>query len=220
MTRLGDFLEISLFMVWNTYMGQNFQDNRPDLNDESQSILEAFIEHRDVLFSYFARKLLKPEDIEDLLHDTFMVAFKSESNKQIKSPKGYLFVVARNLLSKKFAKDSRMRMKSIDEADFNVLKAETIPADQALHYKVEMEALINCIETLPKQCRKVFIYKKFHGLSQKQISSKMQISTSTVERHITIALLKLRTQMSEQGYSAKYSNVKRLDPHKRGQTNG
>ena len=109
MTRLGDFLEISLFMVWNTYMSQNFQDNRPDLNDESQSILEAFIEHRDVLFSYFARKLLKPEDIEDLLHDTFMVAFKSESNKQIKSPKGYLFVVARNLLSKKFAKDSRMK---------------------------------------------------------------------------------------------------------------
>ena len=197
-------------------MNLNHQDISPELKDANQSISEAFIEHRDVLFSYFARKLLKPEDIEDLLHDTFVVAFKSENTKQIKSPKGYLFVIARNLLSKKFAKDSRMRMKSIDQADFKTLKAETIPADQALDYKVEMEVLIKCIETLPEQCRRVFIYKKFHGLSQKQISSKMQISTSTVERHITRALLKLRTQMSEQGYSGKYSNIQNLSSQKKG----
>ena len=197
-------------------MNLNHQDISPELKDTNQSISEAFIEHRDVLFSYFARKLLKPEDIEDLLHDTFVVAFKSENTKQIKSPKGYLFVIARNLLSKKFAKDSRMRMKSIDQADFKTLKAETIPADQALDYKVEMEVLIKCIETLPEQCRRVFIYKKFHGLSQKQISSKMQISTSTVERHITRALLKLRTQMSEQGYSGKYSNIQNLSSQKKG----
>ena len=197
-------------------MNLNHQDISPELKDTNQSISEAFIEHRDVLFSYFARKLLKPEDIEDLLHDTFVVAFKSENTKQIKSPKGYLFVIARNLLSKKFAKDSRMRMKSIDQADFKTLKAETIPADQAPDYKVEMEVLIKCIETLPEQCRRVFIYKKFHGLSQKQISSKMQISTSTVERHITRALLKLRTQMSEQGYSGKYSNIQNLSSQKKG----
>ena len=196
------------------------QDNQPESTDENQSILDAFNEHRDVLFGYFARKLLKPEDIEDLLHDTFVVAYKSENTRQIKSPKGYLFVIARNLLSKKFAKDSRMRTKSIDEADFNTLQSESVPADQALHYKVEMEVLAQCIESLPEQCRRVFIYKKFHGLSQKQISSKMQISTSTVERHITIALVKLRTQMNEKGYSGKYSNIKSLHSQRREQTHG
>lgn len=195
-------------------------DNSRKVEGSGQSILEAYVEHRDVLFSYFARKLLKPEDIEDLLHDTFVVAFKSESNKQIKSPKGYLFIVARNLLSKKFAKDSRMRTKSIDEADFNVIKANTVPADQNAHYKLEMEALIKCVELLPQQCRRVFIYKKFHGLSQKQIASKMQISTSTVERHITIALLKLRAQMSEQGYSENVSNIKTVRPQQKEQDLG
>jgi len=191
-----------------------------DIDDTNQSIFEAFIEHRDVLFSYFARKLLKPEDIEDLLHDTFIAAYKSENKKQIKSPKSYLFIVARNLLSKKFAKESRMRTKSIDEAYFNTLKANVMPADQALHYKVEMEVLIRCVMTLPQQCRKVFIYKKFYGLSQKHIASKMQISTSTVERHITIALLKLRALMNEQGYTMnKLSNIKDLPSQEREQGN-
>ena len=113
-----------------------------------------------------------------------------------------------------------MRTKSIDEADFNVIKANAVPADQSVHYKLEMEALIKCIKVLPEQCRRVFIYKKFHGLSQKQIASKMQISTSTVERHITIALLKLRTQMSEQGYSENVSNIKTLRPEQGGQGRG
>ena len=201
-------------------MNLKSQNNQPEMESSDQSVLDAFIEHRDVLFSYFARKLLKPEDIEDLLHDTFMVAFKSESNRQIKSPKGYLFVVARNLLSKKFAKESRMRTKSIDEADFNVIKADTVPADQSVHYKLEMEALIKSIEVLPEQCRRVFIYKKFHGLSQKQIASKMQISTSTVERHITIALLKLRSHMSDQGYSANLSSIKTLPAEQKGKGRG
>jgi len=194
------------------------QNIPPETEDSGQSILEAFTEHKDVLFSYFARKLLKPEDIEDLLHDTFIVAFKSESKKQIKSPKGYLFVVARNLLSKKFAKESLMRNRSIDETDFDTLKASDTPADHALHYRVEMQALIKCVMSLPQQCRKVFIYKKFHGLSQKQIASKMQISTSTVERHITIALLKLRTQMNEQGYKTNPSNIKDLRPQEKEQS--
>ena len=195
-------------------------DILPEKTDANQYILEAFIEHRDVLFGYFARKLLKPEDIEDLLHDTFLVAFKSESNKRIKSPKGYLFVVARNLLAKKFAKDSRMRTKSIDEADFSVLKAELVSADEVLHFKVEMEALLRCVETLPEQCKRVFIYKKFHGLSQKQIASKMQISSSTVERHITIALVKLRTQMAEAGHSKGISNLETLRSKNKGHDRG
>lgn len=185
----------------------------PEPEPEQQTVLDAFIEHKSVLFSYFARRLLKPEDIEDLLHDTFMIAFKSEGKKAIKSPKGYLFVVARNLLSKKFARENRLMVKSIDEVDFDYLPAQTVPADQAFHYKVEMEVLVRCIERLPDQCRRVFIYKKFHGMSQKQIATKMKISTSTVERHITIALVKLRVLMKAEGHGTDFSGFSETNIH-------
>jgi len=188
----------------------------PEKEPEQQTIAEAFVEHKSVLFSYFARKLLKPEDIEDLLHDTFMIAFKSEAKQPIKSPKGYLFVVARNLLSKKFARENRLMVKSIDEVDFDYIPAPDVPADQALHYKVEMEALIRCIEHLPDQCRRVFIYKKFHGMSQKQIAAKMKISTSTVERHITIALVKLRVLMKTEGHVSDFSGFNETHIHSGG----
>lgn len=171
------------------------------------SITEAYVEHRDVLFGYFAHKMLKPEDIEDLLQDTFIEAFKSESNRTINSPKDYLFVVARNLMSKKFAKRGKMRTQSIDEADYSHLSYDDVPTDLNIHYKLKLEVLAKCVETLPNQCRRVFILKKFHGMSQKQIASKLNISTSTVERHITIALMRLNALMAEQGYN-KSSNIK------------
>ena len=191
----------------------NVSSNLP----KQQSVVDAFIEHRNVLFSYFAHKLLKPEDIEDLLHDTFMIAYKSETKTTIQSPKGYLFVVARNLLSKKLARENRLMMKSIDEVDFDYLQTPEAPADRAVHYKVQMETLIRCVELLPDQCRRVFVYKKLHGLSQKQIAAKMQISTSTVERHITIALVKLKALMKAEGYVADFSGFNESHNQIRGQ---
>ena len=165
------------------------------------SIADAYLEHRDVLFGYFAHKMLKPEDIEDLLQETFLKAFKRESGYPIKSPKDYLFVVARNLMSKNFALKAKMQTKSIDEADFSHLSSDDVPTDLDVHYKLKLEVLAKCVESLPKQCRRVFILKKFHGMTQKQIASKLNISTSTVERHITIALMRLNALMVEQGYN-------------------
>lgn len=171
------------------------------------SIADAYVEHRDVLFGYFAHRMLKPEDIEDLLQETFIEAFKSESNRVINSPKDYLFIVARNLMSKQFAKRAKMRTQSIDAADYSHLSSDQAPADLDMHYKLKLEVLAKCVDTLPDQCRRVFILKKFHGMSQKQIASKLNISTSTVERHITIALMRLNALMVEQGYNES-SNVK------------
>lgn len=165
------------------------------------SIADAYLEHRDVLFGYFAHKMLKPEDIEDLLQDTFIEAFKSESKRVIQSPKDYLFVIARNLLSKRFALKAKMRTKSMDEADFNHLSSNAVPSDLDVHYRLKLEVLAKCVDTLPEQCRRVFILKKFHGMSQKQIAAKLNISTSTVERHITIALMRLNALMAQQGYN-------------------
>lgn len=165
------------------------------------TIADAYIQHRDVLFGYFAHKMLKPEDIEDLLQETFIEAFKSEAKRTINSPKDYLFVVARNLMSKKFAKRAKMRTESIDAADFNHIASKDVSTDLDVHYKLKLKVLARCVDTLPDQCRRVFILKKFRGMSQKQIASHLNISTSTVERHITIALMRLNTLMAEHGYN-------------------
>ena len=44
------------------------------------------------------------------------------------------------------------------------------------------------VTTLPPQCQKVFVLKRVYGYSHKEISKKMKISVSTVEKHAASGL--------------------------------
>jgi len=102
----------------------------------------------------------------------------------------------------------------INDAQISDLAAEFISPETQLYYKIKMNLLVKAIKTLPPQCQKVFIMRKVHGFSQKKIASKLKISTSTVERHITIALSRLNATLTEKGYSetenSHQDNVRRL----------
>lgn len=183
---------------------------------ERKSIAQAFIEHKSVLSAYLAHKLLSQADIDDLLQDIFEQAYLAEKKRDITSPKGYLFGVARNLLSQRYAKNARRISLEINDAQICDLAADFISPENQLYYKIKMKLLVKAIKTLPPQCQKVFILRKVHGLPQKKIASRLKISTSTVERHITIALSRLNATLAEQGYSEtenshqEQSNVRRL----------
>ena len=186
-----------------------------DKSGNDQTIAQAFLEHKSVLSAYLAQKLLSQSDIDDLLQDIFEQAYIAESRQDIVSPKGYLFGVARNLLSQRFRKNSKRMSIEINDANISEIAEDFIPPENIVFYKLKMDILNEAIKSLPPQCQRVFVLRKIHGLSQKKIASKMKISTSTVERHITIALARLNAIMTEKGYSddkqAKaHNNVRRL----------
>ena len=186
-----------------------------DKSENGQTIAQAFLEHKSVLSAYLAQKLLSQSDIDDLLQDIFEQAYIAESRQDIVSPKGYLFGVARNLLSQRFRKNSKRMSIEINDANISEIAEDFIPPENIVFYKLKMDILNEAIKSLPPQCQRVFVLRKIHGLSQKKIASKMKISTSTVERHITIALARLNAIMTEKGYSddrqAKaHNNVRRL----------
>lgn len=57
------------------------------------------------------------------------------------------------------------------------------------------KALDEAIALLPEKCREVFVLSKIEGLKNREIAEKLNISEKTVERHMTIALSKLREEL-------------------------
>ena len=51
------------------------------------------------------------------------------------------------------------------------------------------------IAILPEKCREVFVLSKIEGLKNREIAEKLNISEKTVERHMSIALSKLREEL-------------------------
>ncbi len=59
------------------------------------------------------------------------------------------------------------------------------------------EAVLKSIDLLPPKCKDVFVKSRIEGLNHKEISKKMDISTKTIETHITKALKHLRVSLRE-----------------------
>ncbi|GAE83530.1 RNA polymerase sigma-70 factor [Bacteroides reticulotermitis] len=73
----------------------------------------------------------------------------------------------------------------------------TSVTEEELNYKELYERLKFLIGFLPTQCRNVFTLSKIDGLSNKEISSELNISERAVEYHITKAYSFLRKKMKD-----------------------
>ena len=75
---------------------------------------------------------------------------------------------------------------NIDEIDFFATQDDAVY--QQVANNEEFSQYCEAIRLLPVQCRKVFVLKKVYGYSQKEIAQQLDISESTVEKHVAMGI--------------------------------
>lgn len=161
-------------------------------NDGARSALAAaFLRHREGLRRFIARLVIRPEDVDDILQETFLNAFGVRDINAIESPRFYLYAVARRTAYRELKRQSARIARSIEEAaEHGEEPADGIVVDDAVYARMHFEALAGVVADLPVQCRRVFILRKIFGYSHKEISVSMGISISTVEKHLGRAMMR------------------------------
>lgn len=157
----------------------------------TNALIVAFLEHRKVLAAYLAQRLLRVEDVEDILQETIANVLQVEDPSLIRAPKSYFFIVARNLVSRQLQANAKEMLHEIEDMDLNAIPGDDISLEQQIDGQLQFRAFVKAVSQLPAQCRKVFLLRKIYGWPHKKIASRLGISISTVERHITIALSRL-----------------------------
>ena len=141
------------------------------------------------------------EDAEEVLQDVFMKIWnhidRIDMNKNVT---GYLFRVTRNTcLDYLRSKRHTLALETNYLQQKNVLNFHALANDTASTIiENELVALIDeSVKLLPEKCRLVFIKSRFEGMKHKQISSELNISTKTVENHISKAIRHLRVSLKD-----------------------
>lgn len=171
--------------------GENKEATR-DRKSARALIEGAFLRHREGLRRFIARLVIKPEDVDDILQDTFINAYGVANLEEIQSPKFYLYAVARRTAFRELKRQSKRMAQSIEDAieKGDEPPAEEAPIDEAAHARAQFEALKGVVSEFPAQCRRVFILRKVLGYSHREISDALGISISTVEKHLARAMMR------------------------------
>lgn len=146
------------------------------------------IEHGDALRRFLRKKLASDEEAEDIAQEAFMRLYSVDDISAIDNPRAYLYRIAANLVADKYRKQGNnvtLTMDDVDESEFLDGLADPVRTTLA---REEIEILSQAILTLPEKCQQVFILRKIHHLSNKEIGTRLGISVKTVENHITKGL--------------------------------
>jgi len=138
--------------------------------------------------------LLKDKELcEEIIQDVFIDVWNYRENLQIKiSLKSYLYACVRYKVFSEFRKNKIQRVELFEGLN-NRFQYAT-PETKIMHEELVMQ-IDAIVKTLPKRCQEVYVLSRDQQLSHKEIAEKLNISTKTVENHITLALKTLRSSL-------------------------
>jgi len=136
----------------------------------------------------FSYSLLKsPEQAEEVASDVMITIWrKRKTIASISNIRVYAFVIAKNLSLNILKKNSGGRIVSLDDVSINLRINNSTPEWILINDELR-KSLDDAINGLPAQCKIIFRLVKEDGLSYKEVSEILDISTKTVDSQLVIA---------------------------------
>ena len=128
---------------------------------------------------------------EDIEQEACVRALGTPDPGSIRNPIRYLMRITRNLFI-----DSRRRKQREAAAIATIhtspgIGTESLHPERILSGKEDLQRAFAAIDLLPARCREAFVLHRFHDLSYAAIARQMGVSTGTVEKHISEAMIRI-----------------------------
>lgn len=158
-------------------------------------LIAAYLEQREDLARFCRARLGgASSDVDDLLQDLYLKVSAMPADTQIDHPRAFLFRLISNLMLDRWrsgqraaARDSAWRQ--INHATGALEDVDDAPSAEAVVAGRErLSRLVAALADLPTKTQTIFRLHKFDGVSYGDIALRLDISRSSVEKHIMDAL--------------------------------
>lgn len=141
----------------------------------------------------FALRLLKDQtDAEDITHDVFLRIWECRGRLgEVCSFKGYLFRMTRNAIFN-MIKRRQIRYKFRKTTELDVDRPAEVESDAVVSTDELLGMIELTVRNMPEQRRRVFYMSRYENMSYEEIAKTLNISSKTVQYHISNALAELR----------------------------
>lgn len=163
----------------------------------NENVLSAFLSVRHRITGYLTN-MVPPKDVEDIVQETYVKVCQVTDDTVIRHPRSFLLKTAKNLALDHIKSANVRLVSSADEEQLAVWHQSLHDIDEtyrSVAAKEEFSDFCEAVRKLPQQCRRVFVLKKVYGYSQQEIAEELDLSESTVEKHIALGIRKCRAYM-------------------------
>jgi len=138
------------------------------------------------------------QDAQEILHETYIRLLRHNDLARLEeNPRAYIFTIATNL-----ARDALRRRRSRKEDahrdldDYELETAEPSPMHSA-SWQQSINLLKQALLKLKPQTQKIFYLSRFEELTYPEIAKQLNLSSRTIERHMSTASQHLQIALRE-----------------------
>ncbi|WP_420591141.1 sigma-70 family RNA polymerase sigma factor [Bacterioplanoides sp.] len=151
----------------------------------NQQLQQLYSDHQPWLLSWLGNRLGCRQQAADLSQDTFVRLLKKQQYLSLQEPRAFLTAVAKRVLA------NHWRREQLEQAYLQAL-AQTpesfAPSEEERAILFEtLYHIDRLLDGLPVVVKQAFLYAQLDGLKQAEIARKLNISVTSVKRHLVRA---------------------------------
>lgn len=158
------------------------------MNREKRAIIMAWV-GREIMpheadVRAWLRRTLDPDDLEDVIQDTYCQIAALKGVGHIASGRAYFFTAARSIVLMRLRRARVVSIESILEIEDTDIAMDEPTPERVVAARRELERVQRFIEELPDRCREIFELRKVDGLSQREVAERLGVTESVVENNV------------------------------------
>jgi RNA polymerase sigma factor (sigma-70 family) len=152
----------------------------------------------------YINRIVSPDDIDDIIQETFIRTYEADLKEEIKYARSFMLKTAKNLALNHINKWDNKYNDSIEDFTYPVVELTSQQFEEQFESKERFLLFCRATEQLSDAVRKTFILKKVYGFTQKEIAEFLNLSESTIEKHVAKGLLKCAQYMEQAENKGEY----------------
>ncbi len=185
------------------YMGFGSKGTDPEpqskswLRDVDRWFSAHLFPHEGALLAIARRMTGNPETAKEVVQDAYADVFRDDRWRGIQNPRAYAMKAVRSLAGRLLHRarivpiELLANMEETGQEDLNPDAYEILSAKQ------RRQLILDAIEALPPQCRKVVKLRRLAEMLPKEIAREMGISLSMVEKHLARGMTSIADALAE-----------------------
>ena len=181
-----------------------YQEDRPTSLSVRENFDSIYVNNFSRLFLFAKEYVLFDEEAENIVQDIFLMLWEKKDILRVDvSLTAYLFTLVKNkcidFLRHRMVEQiysENIQQEYNEELNVKLFALESFDHNFSSEEQIEI-LLRNAIDKLPERCRLIFIKSRIEGKRNREIANELNLTVSTVENQMTIALRKLRVELKD-----------------------
>lgn len=165
------------------------------------------------LRAWLRRRALPAQDIDDIIHDSYLCIAQLSDVVHIRDGRAYLFTTARSVMLRRVRRDRIVRIESLIEIDAMALQDADPGPERHASARQELARIQRLVASLPDRCREIFYLRRIEGMPQRQIAERLGVTEHIVEAQATRGLKLIMKAIAQEEGGAEYHQGMKHDEH-------